>query len=82
MKANHTTNQTQTLTAVDLQSTYNCSFDNNTASISENPTVFGESDQQNPFKSASQIPQSSFSRVEQWISEWKQGIMRIEAGLY
>ena len=53
---------------------------------SENPTIFGDSVSQVSVKPVTNIPQSSFkrevSRVEQWINEWKKGMMRIEAGNY
>ena len=52
----------------------------------ENPTIFGDSVSQVSVKPVTNIPQSSFkrevSRVEQWINEWKKGMMRIEAGNY
>jgi len=59
---------------------------NVSAKRNENPTIFGESDSQTPEKVYASIPQPAIlreiSRVEQWINEWKLGIMKIEAGSY
>ena len=53
--------------------------------INQNLTVFGESVQQITGKHVKDVPQSAqkeMNRVDQWINEWKQGMLRIDAGLY
>ena len=85
MKTNFNINQTETATAEASQEIISAQVTNSSEIPSENPTIFGEPDKQNQQKSVQQITQTrhkEISRVEQWINEWKQGMMRIEAGLY
>ena len=86
MKANNTRNNTQTTVTGAFTEVSTEQKNQDIQAEGQNATVFGEYTPQKSAKTVNDFPQSSFnkemSRVEQWINEWKQGMLRIEGGRY